>query len=52
MFANPRVLATLPDREYRCGLGEIAKYALMGDDFVSAHVDALVARDPATCSPT
>ena len=31
-----RVLATLPDREYRCGLGEVAKYALMGDDFVTA----------------
>ncbi len=48
VFANPRVLASLPDRDYRCGLGEIAKYGLMGDDFVSAHVDALVARDPAT----
>jgi 3-dehydroquinate synthase len=48
VFANPRVLASLPDRDYRCGLGEIAKYALMGDDFVSARVDALVARDPAT----
>jgi 5-deoxy-5-amino-3-dehydroquinate synthase len=47
VFANPRVLASLPDRDYRCGLGEIAKYALMGDDFVSEHVDALVARDPA-----
>ena len=47
VFANPVVLATLPDREYRCGLGEVAKYALMGDDFVSAHADALVRRDPA-----
>jgi 3-dehydroquinate synthase len=46
VFVNPCVMQTLPDREYRCGLGEIAKYALMGDDFVSAHVDALVARDP------
>ena len=45
VFVNPLVLLTLPDREYRCGLGEIAKYALMGDDFVSRHVDALVARD-------
>ena len=48
VFVNPLVLRTLPDREYRCGLGEIAKYALMGDDFVSANVDALVGRDPAT----
>jgi len=46
VFANPAVLATLPDREYRCGLGEVAKYALMGDDFVSPHADALVRRDP------
>ena len=48
VFANPRVLASLPDRDYRCGLGEIAKYALMGDDFVSARIEALLARDPAT----
>ncbi len=46
VFVNPAVLASLPDREYRCGLGEIAKYALMGDDFASAQVDALVQRDP------
>ncbi len=47
VFANPVVLRTLPDREYRCGLGEIAKYALMGDDFATPHVDALAGRDPA-----
>ena len=47
VFANPRVLETLPHREYRCGLGEIAKYALMGDDFVTPRIDALVDRDPA-----
>ena len=46
VFANPVVLQTLPDREYRCGLGEVAKYALMGDDFASPHVGALLARDP------
>ncbi len=50
VFVNPIVLATLPDREYRCGLGEIAKYALMGDDFVSARVAALVSRDPEVLS--
>ena len=50
VFVNPIVLATLPDREYRCGLGEIAKYALMGDDFVSARVAALVGRDPEVLS--
>jgi 5-deoxy-5-amino-3-dehydroquinate synthase len=50
VFVNPVVLETLPDREYRCGLGEIAKYALMGDDFVTAHVDALVGRDAGVLS--
>jgi 5-deoxy-5-amino-3-dehydroquinate synthase len=47
VLADPAALATLSDREYRCGLGEIAKYALMGDDFVSGRVAELVARDPA-----
>jgi 3-dehydroquinate synthetase len=43
VLADPAVLATLPDREYKCGLGEIAKYALMeGHDL---DVDGLVARD-------
>ena len=47
VLADPRALATLSEREYRCGLGEVAKYALMGDDFVSARAVPLVARDPA-----
>jgi 3-dehydroquinate synthase len=46
VLADPVALATLPEREYRCGLGEIAKYALMGDDFVSECAAGLVARDP------
>jgi 3-dehydroquinate synthase len=46
VLADPVALTTLPEREYRCGLGEIAKYALMGDDFVSACAGQLVARDP------
>jgi 5-deoxy-5-amino-3-dehydroquinate synthase len=52
VLADPALLATLPEREYRCGLGEIAKYALLGDDELAALVaqkhSALVARDPAT----
>jgi 3-dehydroquinate synthetase len=47
VLADPRSLTTLSDREYRCGLGEVAKYALMGDDFVSERTAALTARDPA-----
>jgi 5-deoxy-5-amino-3-dehydroquinate synthase len=50
VLADPGALASLSDREYRCGLGEIAKYALMGDDFVSTRADDLVARDPAVLS--
>jgi 3-dehydroquinate synthase len=50
VLADPEVLASLPAREYRCGLGEIAKYALMGDDFVSACAPELVARDAAVLS--
>jgi 3-dehydroquinate synthase len=47
VFADPSVLATLSAREYRCGLGEVAKYALMGDDSlltetVREHSAALV----------
>ena len=46
-------LATLPEREYRAGLGEVAKYAFMGDAELSATLAdetaaaALLARDPA-----
>ncbi len=46
VLADPSVLESLPDREYRCGLGEIAKYALMGDDFVGTDASALATRHP------
>src|SRR4029079_15576242 len=46
VLADPGVLATLSDREFRCGLGEIPKYALIDDDFVSARTTELLARDP------
>ncbi len=50
VLADPAVLATLPDREYRCGLGEVVKYALLGDDALQAlsatRADAVLARDP------
>jgi 3-dehydroquinate synthase len=50
VYADPGTLATLPDREYRCGLGEVVKYALLGDADLAAELqasaDALLARDP------
>ncbi|MDP9336771.1 MAG: 3-dehydroquinate synthase, partial [Actinomycetota bacterium] len=52
VLADPSALATLSVRDYRCGLGEIAKYALLGDDFVSARSAALVARDPVVLAET
>jgi 5-deoxy-5-amino-3-dehydroquinate synthase len=49
VLADVSTLATLPPREYRSGLGEVAKYALMpGGEAVAAIVcdgaDAVVAR--------
>jgi 3-dehydroquinate synthase len=51
VYADVSTLSTLPPREYRAGLGEIAKYALMpsGDRvaaIVERHAPAVVARDP------
>ncbi|HZJ27821.1 MAG TPA: 3-dehydroquinate synthase [Acidimicrobiia bacterium] len=54
VLADVATLETLPAREYRSGLGEVAKYALMGDgvagaagirDLLRRHREALAARD-------
>jgi 3-dehydroquinate synthase len=45
-------LATLPARELSAGLAEVIKYGPIADmaflDWIEAHLDALLARDPAT----
>jgi 3-dehydroquinate synthase len=43
VLADPDALDTLPEREYRCGLGEIAKYALM--EGFSVDESGLLRRD-------
>ena len=53
VLADVSTLATLPPRDYRAGLGEVAKYALMpgGEavaEIVGKQADAIVERDPAT----
>lgn len=43
-------LETLPEREYRAGLGEVVKYGVILDaalfDYLETHVAALINRDP------
>jgi 5-deoxy-5-amino-3-dehydroquinate synthase len=51
VFVEPHLLTTLPDREFRCGLGEVVKYALLGDDELTTLLEdqrnSLLARDEA-----
>ena len=51
VLAEPAVLSTLPDREFRCGLAEVAKYAFIGDDALleelGEHTAELLVRDRA-----
>jgi len=45
VFCDTAVLDTLPEREIRCGLGEMAKYHFLGgDDLNEREFDARVAR--------
>jgi 3-dehydroquinate synthase len=50
VFIDTSTLATLPERDYRCGLAEVIKYGASLDlDFLTyleAHVDGLNARGP------
>lgn len=54
--ADVRLLATLPAREWTSGLAEVVKHALIADadfiDYLEAHWDALLTRDPAAVEET
>jgi 3-dehydroquinate synthase len=49
VIADPELLRTLPHREYRSGLYEVAKYGIIADvklfEFLEARIDALLRRD-------
>ncbi len=50
VWIDPRFLDTLPDREYRSGLGEVVKYGVILDPelfaYLESHAVAILARDP------
>jgi len=49
VIVDPRMLATLPDWEYRSGLYEVIKYGVIGDRalfaYLEKHLDKLLFRD-------
>ena len=48
VVADPRLLATLPESEFRSGMGEVVKYALLDDggllEHLESEVEAVLAR--------
>jgi len=56
VVADTNTLATLPEREYRAGLAEVVKYALIDDapflGWLEARTEPLTQRDAAVLVPT
>ncbi len=50
VWIDTETLATLPERELRCGLAEVVKYGVILDagffDFLEANAEAILAREP------
>ena len=46
VLIDPRVLATLPEREFRAGMAEVIKYAVIGDQPLFADLEQAAGRDP------
>lgn len=44
VVADPHVLRTLPEREFRAGLYEVVKYAVLGDAGLFAQLERTIAR--------
>ena len=46
VLIDPQVLATLPEREFRAGMAEVIKYAVIGDGVLFQELEAAAGRDP------
>ncbi|MCP9859270.1 MULTISPECIES: 3-dehydroquinate synthase [unclassified Cyanobium] len=46
VLIDPRVLATLPEREFRAGMAEVIKYAVIGDGQLFDDLEQAAGRDP------
>ena len=47
VLIDPRVLATLPEREFRAGMAEVIKYGVISDAALFSELEAAAQRDPA-----
>jgi len=46
VLIDPRMLTTLPDREFRAGMAEVIKYAVIGDEALFQDLETAAGLDP------